>query len=185
MAVGERNSPDSELCQTGGVGFESVYQRFRTPVWRLALRMTEDREEALDACQEIFLRVWKGLPGFRGGSRLSTWVFQIAWNVLRSRSRRRALQAGRLGHRAGIEVAEILPDPGPGPERCTEAGELVERVEHCLKRLPDQQRAALWLHEAEGLSYEEIAGVLEIPVGTVRSRISRARAALRRLVEEG
>ena len=177
------SSPGS--WQTGEVSFESVYQRFRTPVWRLALRMTADREEALEACQEIFLRVWKGLPGFRGGSRLSTWVFQIAWNVLRSRARRRALEAGRLGTRAALEVAELLPDPGPDPERRSEAEELVERVERCLRRLPELQRVALWLFEGEGLSYEEIAGVLEIPVGTVRSRISRARAALRRLVEDG
>ncbi len=180
----EQDSPDARTWQTGDVEFESVYQRFRTPVWRLALRMSGDREDALDACQEIFLRVWKGLPGFRGRSRLSTWVFQIAWNVLRSRTRRRALQAGRLGTRTGIEVAEFLPDPAAGPERRAEAGELVERVEHGLSRLPDQQRAALWLFEAEGLSYEDIARVLEIPVGTVRSRIARARAALRRLVED-
>lgn len=180
----ERSSPDAESWHTGDVEFESVYQRFRTPVWRLALRMTGDREEALDACQEIFLRVWKGLPGFRGRSQLSTWVFQIAWNVLRSRARRRALQAGRLGTRAGLEVAELLPDPAPGPERGAEAGELVDRVERSLRRLPEQQRAALWLFEGEGLSYEEIARVLEIPVGTVRSRIARARAALRRLVED-
>jgi len=166
------------------MGFESVYQRFKTPVWRLALRMSPGREEALDACQEIFLRVWRGLPGFRRRSKLSTWVFQIAWNVLRTRARQRQLEAGRIGLPAGVEMVERLADPAPDPERCAAGGELIERADRCLKRLPELQRAALWLREGEGLSYDEIARVLDVPVGTVRSRISRARTALSRLMEE-
>ena len=183
MAV--RSSEDRpEPWQTGEVSFESVYQRFKTPVWRLALRMSPGREEALDACQEIFLRVWRGLPGFRRRARLSTWVFQIAWNVLRSRARQRQLQAGRIGPTAGLGVVEHLADPAPDPERRAAAGELIERVDRCLERLPELQRAALWLREGEGMSYDEIARILDVPVGTVRSRISRARAALSRLMEE-
>jgi len=174
---------DGEPWQTGTMGFETVYQRFRTPVWRLALRMSPDRDEALDACQEIFLRVWRGLPGFRRRSKLSTWVFQIAWNVLRTRARKRQLQAGRIGRPAGPEALEALADPAPGPERRAAAGELVERVDRCLRELPELQRVALWLREGEAMSYEEIADILDVPVGTVRSRIARARAALARRVE--
>ncbi len=182
MAVTSRQD-EPEPWQTGAMGFESVYQRFKTPVWRLALRMSPDRDEALDACQEIFLRVWRGLPGFRRRSTLSTWVFQIAWNVLRTRARQRQLQAGRIGRPAGPKTVGRFSDPATDPERCAAAGELVERVDRCLAQLPELQRAALWLREGEGMRYEEIARILDVPVGTVRSRISRARAALSRLME--
>ena len=72
--------------------FDQVYDRFRRPVWRLARRLTKSEEEALDTTQEIWLRVWRGLAGFRGEAKLSTWVFQVAWNYLRAHRRKMGRQ---------------------------------------------------------------------------------------------
>jgi RNA polymerase sigma-70 factor (ECF subfamily) len=164
------------------VVFDEVYERFRRPVWRLARRLTESEEEAFDATQEIFLRVWRGLPGFRGDAKLSTWVFQIAWNYLRSFRRQR----GR--HLAAVtdtddEAVVRAPDPNPGPERRAVAVDLLGRVADAVDGLPEHHRVVLWLRDGEDLSYADIAEVLDIPVGTVRSRLARARLALKRAVD--
>jgi RNA polymerase sigma-70 factor (ECF subfamily) len=167
------------------VTFEEVYERFRRPVWRLAYRMTGSEEEALDATQEIFLRVWRGLAGFRGEAKLSTWVFQIAWNYLRLHRRRsgRALQIVGPINDDGQRLLERTPDTGADPERRATASDMLERVSDAIDRLPEQARLVLWLRDGEGRSYQEIANVLDVPVGTVRSRLSRARQALKAEVE--
>jgi RNA polymerase sigma-70 factor (ECF subfamily) len=164
------------------VDFEEVYSRFRDPVWRLARRMTESEEEALDATQEIFLRVWKGLGGFRGEAKLSTWVFQIAWNYLRWH-RRRMGRHDQLVTAASQDAVGGVRDPHPDPERRAVASDLIDRVDAALKELAEHHAIVLWLRDGEGLSYREIAAVLDAPVGTVRSRLARARQALREAVE--
>jgi RNA polymerase sigma-70 factor (ECF subfamily) len=168
------------------VDFPEVYERFRTPIWRLARRLTRDEEEAFDTTQEIFLRVWKGLPGFRGEARLSTWVFQIAWNYLRAYRRKKGRQMEIVGDTVDgtPRVIDDVPDRAPDPERAAASRELLARVDGALRRLPEHQRVVVWLRDGEDLSYQEIAEVLDVPVGTVRSRLARARDALRHLVEE-
>ena len=173
------------MWQTVLVDFDQVYERFRLPVWRLARRLTRSEEEALDTTQEIFIRVWRGLPRFRGESKLSTWVFQIAWNYLRAHRRKmgrtfRIISEERNG---GQELVASVRDPGPDPERQARATELLERVEVALHQLPEHHRVVVWLRDGEGLSYHEIADTLDIPIGTVRSRLARAREALRAMVE--
>ncbi len=156
-------------------------------MWRLARRMTESEEEALDATQEIFLRIWRGLGGFRGEAKLSTWVFQIAWNYLRWHRRRMGRQHHLLEPASDLELGdEVLAraaDPGPDPERRAAASDRLARVEAALARLPEHHRVILWLRDGEGLGYEAIAAVLDLPIGTVRSRLARARESLRRAVE--
>jgi RNA polymerase sigma-70 factor (ECF subfamily) len=163
------------------VVFDEVYERFRRPIWRLARRLTENDEEAFDATQEIFLRVWRGLAAFRGDAKLSTWVFQIAWNYLRGHHRRQ----GR--HRAAVaggsdEMVIRTPDSAPDPERRALSADLLERVTRAIDQLPEHYRVVLWLRDGEDLSYSEIAAVLDLPVGTVRSRLARARDALKKAV---
>jgi RNA polymerase sigma-70 factor (ECF subfamily) len=167
------------------VDFDQVYERFRLPVWRLARRLTTTEEEALDTTQEIFLRVWRGLPGFRGEAKLSTWVFQIAWNYLRAHRRKmgRTLQIIGEDMIAAQEVVDSAVDTGPDPERRARATELLDRVEDALQRLPEHYRVVVWLRDGEDLSYQEIADALDVPIGTVRSRLARARETLRELVE--
>jgi len=161
-----------------------VYRRYRQPVWRLACRLTQSQEESLDACQEIFLRVWKGLPNFRGEAKLSTWVFQIAWNYLRwhRRKKNRGLAVVSDADDGGTSVIERMPDPSPDPERRAGSAELLGRVGGALRTLSEHHRAVLWLRDGEELSYEEIAAVLDVPIGTVRSRLARARAQLKKAV---
>jgi len=162
--------------------FEEVYRRFRRPVWSLARQFLGSESEALDATQEVFVRVWKGLPGFRGEAKLSTWVFQIAWNYLRSVRRKKGLQMYD-GTDGAEEVIRRIPDSAADPERRTLAAETLQRVQSALQRLPEQQRIVVWLRDGEDLSYEEIATVLDVPIGTVRSRLARARSALRSVAE--
>jgi RNA polymerase sigma-70 factor (ECF subfamily) len=167
------------------VEFGEVYERFKLPVWRLARRLTRSDEEALDTTQEIFLRIWRGLPGFRGEAKLSTWVFQIAWNYLRAHRRRmgRNLQFVSESMDGDRELAMIVRDPRADPERRAASVELLDQVEDALRELPEHYRVVVWLRDGEELSYQEIANVLDIPIGTVRSRLARARDALRRIVE--
>ncbi len=167
------------------VDFDEVYERFKLPVWRLARRLTRSDEEALDTTQEIFLRIWRGLPGFRGEAKLSTWVFQIAWNYLRAHRRRmgRNLQFISESMDGDRELAMIVRDPQADPERRAASVEILDRVEEALHELPEHYRVVVWLRDGEGLSYQEIADVLDLPIGTIRSRLARARDALRRIVE--
>ncbi len=173
------------MWQTGLVDFDQVYERFRLPVWRLARRLTTSEEEALDTTQEIFIRVWRGLPGFRGEAKLSTWVFQIAWNYLRAHRRKMGRKLQIIGEDlpASQDLVESAVDTGPDPERRTRATELLDRVEVALKELPEHYRVVVWLRDGEDLSYQEIADTLDVPIGTVRSRLARARRALKELVE--
>ena len=166
------------------VDFNEVYERFRRPVWRLARRFTGSEEEALDTTQEVFLRVWRGLPGFRGEARVSTWVFQIAWNHLRAHRRKLGRQPFMFGQGSDDDngLEDIVPDPQPDPERRAAAAETLDLVEAALRELPEHYQIVVWLRDGEELSYEEIARVLDVPIGTVRSRIARARALLRKAV---
>lgn len=163
--------------------FDDVYRRFRRPVWRLARRLTDSEDDALEASQEIFLRIWRGLAGFRGEAKLSTWVFQVAWNYLRRYRRQRAGRAPTVSlAEDGTALVEGLADDAPGPHRTAVASDLLDRVEEAIAGLPEPARVVLWLRDGEDLSYEEIARVLDVPIGTVRSRLARARAALREAV---
>lgn len=173
------------MWHTVSVDFDQVYDQFKLPVWRLARRLTRSDEEALDATQEIFLRVWRGLPGFRGEAKISTWVFQIAWNHLRAHRRRmgRNLHFISEGTDGDRELAMIARDPQADPERRATSVELLDRVEDALATLPEHYRVVVWLRDGEELSYREIADTLDLPIGTVRSRLARARDALRRIVE--
>ena len=174
------------MWHTGHVDFDQVYERFRLPVWRLARRLTNSQEEALDTTQEIFLRVWRGLPGFRGEAKLSTWVFQIAWNYLRAYRRKmgRSLESVTDEWPGGEDVIATARDMAPDPEQRARAAEALDRVEAALRELPEHYRVVVWLRDGEDLSYQEIADALDLPIGTVRSRLARARDALRRLTEQ-
>jgi RNA polymerase sigma-70 factor (ECF subfamily) len=174
------------VWQTVLVDFDKVYERFRLPVWRLARRLTNSEEEALDTTQEIFLRVWRGLAGFRGEAKLSTWVFQIAWNHLRAHRRKMGRQLRIISESLDDgtrEASAAVTDPGASPERQAAGIEMLDRVERALRDLPEDFRVIVWLRDGEDLSYQEIADALDVPIGTVRSRLARAREALRNAVE--
>jgi len=152
-------------------------------VYQLSLNLLGDHNEALDLSQEVFLRVFRTIQGFRGQSALRTWIYRIVVNQARNRQR-----WWRRRHRAQqVSLDEHLKDYGDFPEQTDGASpdrmlgrkELAERIRAALDTLPFDQRTAIVLREIDGLSYEEIGFSLGIAVGTVKSRLARAREALR------
>jgi RNA polymerase sigma-70 factor (ECF subfamily) len=152
-------------------------------VYQLSLNLLGDHNEALDLSQEVFLRVFRTLPGFRGQSTLRTWIYRIVVNQARNRQR-----FWRRRHRAQqVSLDEHMRDHGELPARGDEGSpdrllgqkQLAERIRTALEQLPFDQKTALVLREIDGLSYEEIGFSLGIAVGTVKSRLARAREALR------
>jgi len=177
---------DVELAERHRCGdpqaFNEVYARFEEMVFNLAFRLSGNYEEAADLTQEIFLRIYRHLGSFGGRSSLKTWIFRIAVNHCRDRlSRWRPLTQPLGDDPSEGEVA--YADPSRGPEELAVAADEGRRVTEGLAKLPPVFREAVVLRDIEGLSYEEIAEVLGVRIGTVRSRIARGRDHLRALLE--
>jgi RNA polymerase sigma-70 factor (ECF subfamily) len=151
-------------------------------VFALALHLLGDRDEALDLSQEVFLRVFRTLSGFRGQSALRTWIYRIVVNQARNRQRwwRRRHRAEQVSLDEHVQQFGDLESSGDlPPDRLLASKETAARIWQALDRLPFDQRTALILREVDGLRYEEIAFSLGVAVGTVKSRLTRARQALR------
>ena len=151
-------------------------------VVQLAINLLGDRDEALDLSQEVFLRVFRTIHRFRGHSSLRTWIYRIAVNQARNRHRfwRRRHRADQVSLDAHVAVhGDFIPADDAGPDRVLAQKELAEQLNHALDHLPFDQRTAIVLREVDGLSYEEIAYSLGVAIGTVKSRLTRARQALR------
>jgi len=163
-------------------GFEQIVRQNSGMVFSLAARFVGPTE-AEDVVQDTFLRAYRGLERFRGESSLKTWLFAIALNRARARHGTLARIRGvfsqtRAGE--GDEFAELdPPDSAASPEEATLLKERRSRLREAVRALPDEFREAVILRDLEGLSYEEVAQVLAVPVGTVRSRLARGRAQLK------
>jgi RNA polymerase sigma-70 factor (ECF subfamily) len=157
--------------QGDATAFSQLVDQHRARILRLCQRLLGNLEDAQDVAQETFLQAHVGLEGFRGGSRLYTWLYRIAVNRCRSALKRRGP--------AWEALDEALPDPGPTPERSLSQRERDGRVDRALQRLSADLRVVVVLRDGLGCSYAEIAEVLDVPLGTVKSRISAARWALR------
>lgn len=165
--------------------FDEVYSQFSEMVWNVTLRLAGDPDRAADLSQEIFLRIYRHLGGFRGRSALRTWVYRIALNHCRGRLSGGNRWSFRRLFEEGEETAEPLPDLSRGPEELAVASDDGRRVSEALMELPIEFREAVVLRDLEGLAYEEISAALGVPIGTVRSRIARGRERLRDLLERG
>jgi RNA polymerase sigma-70 factor (ECF subfamily) len=171
-----------ERCRQGDVAaFEPLVEKYRERVWRLAFHYLRDSEEARDVAQEAFIRAWQALPSFRGQSAFYTWLFRITMNVAMDRARQRASRGRALGtERVPEEDWErVMVDQAPGPEQTAARAEQRARIHQALATLPERHRTIIMLSDLEGLSYREIAEVLDIPIGTVMSRLHHARKRLR------
>ena len=157
-------------------------------VFQLAVNILGDRDEALDLSQEVFLSVFRTIHKFRGQSALKTWIYRIVINQARNRQRwfRRRHRADQVSIDAHQEVHGELPQPGDktSPDRALARKQLAERLRVAVDRLPFDQRTVIVLREIDGLSYDEIAFSSGVAVGTVKSRLTRARQALRRELHE-
>jgi RNA polymerase sigma-70 factor (ECF subfamily) len=157
----------------------STHQRM---VFTLGIHLLGDRDEALDLSQEVFLRVFRTLSSFRGQSALRTWIYRIVINQARNRQRwwRRRHRSSQVSLDDHLQQCGEMASKGDVlPDRLLASKETASRIWQALDRLPFDQRTALILREVDGLRYEEIAFSLGIAVGTVKSRLTRARHALR------
>ncbi len=170
--------PDAELvkrCQERDRNAtQELYRRYRDSVYRVAWKIVLDREDALDVTQDVFVRVLRSIDNFRQQSRVSTWITRITVNAAIDLLRRRRRAAAL--HRAISEE--------PQRESSFDTNLEEERVRAAITKLNEEQRTCLVLREMEGQSYEEIAESLGCSIGTVRSRIHRARARVRRLLTD-
>ena len=174
-----------QRCIAGdAAAFEPLVEKYRQRVWRLAYQVLHDREEAWDVAQEAFVRAFHSLSTFRGQSAFYTWLFRITVNVATDRHRQRGAQARAFGPERVTEEewTRSMPDPGRGPEQEATRAEQRERIRRALDALPPKARTIIMLSDVEGLSYREIAEVLNCPIGTVMSRLHNARKRLKGLL---
>jgi RNA polymerase sigma-70 factor (ECF subfamily) len=155
--------------------WEEIVEQHSPRVYRLAYRLTGNRHDAEDLTQEVFVRVFRSLSTYRPGT-FEGWLHRITVNLFLDGARRRQRQRTDA---LAEDAAERLPGDDPGPERAFEFRNLTDDVQQALSELPPEFRAAVVLSDIEGLSYEEVGEALGIKLGTVRSRIHRARARLR------
>ena len=185
--------PDKELVERAKRGDQSAFEELvlenQNRVYALALRLVNDRESAADLAQEAFVRAWQGLGTFQGESSFATWVYRLTTNLCIDWLRKQR-------RREGVAPSVSLDDEESGwaepadrdsdPHLLLEKSERGRALARGLDKLPDWQRRALVLRELSGLSYQEIGEALEVDLGTVKSRIARARQSLRKiLLEDG
>ena len=169
------NTGDEAAC----ADLVSIHQRM---VYSLALHLLGDRDEALDLSQEVFLRVFRTLSSFRGQSALRTWIYRIVINQARNRQRwwRRRYRSSQVSLDDHLQqFGDVESKTDVLPDRQLASKETSARIWQALDRLPFDQRTALILREVDGLRYDEIAFSLGVAVGTVKSRLTRARQTLR------
>ena len=161
--------------------FEGLVKEYEKNVYNLARRMTGDPEDAADMAQDAFIKAYNSLGSFRGDSKFSVWLYRIVSNLcldfLRSRKRRPTVSLS-VENDEGEDMEFDIADESQSPETLLEQKLTREAVRRGLDSLPPEQRQILLLREIQGLSYEEIAQVLELETGTVKSRIFRARKRL-------
>ncbi len=155
-----------------GDAFGILVERYERAVYHLCLRTTRDAEEARDCTQEAFLKAFRSLRTFKPGAKFSTWIFSIAYHAC----------CDRLGARKRFTDAELpdRADPAPGPAAVAEAQDDAHALRSAIDTLPEKYRAVITLYHLQGRQYEEIARVLELPMGTVKTHLFRAKDLLRK-----
>ena len=173
-------------CRKGdATAFDELVRRYKDRIYHVVYRFLGNREDALDVCQEVFVRAYRGIEEFRGASKVYTWLYSIAANLARNRMR----DGSRKG-RDKVTSLDALDAVAPGraeqvstasatPRDVAMDHELQALLQECLTELPDHYRLAFVLRTFEDLSYEEIADAMGCPVGTVKSRLNQARSMLR------
>ena len=182
--VDSREAALIRRCTAGDeVACAELVSEHQRMVYQLSLNLLNDHNEALDLSQEVFLRVFRTIHTFRGQSSLRTWIYRIVINQARNRQRwwRRRHRSQQISLDQHIRDHGDVPErtDGGSPDRMLGRKQLAERIRAALDRLPFDQKTAIVLREIDGLSYEEIGFSLGIAVGTVKSRLARAREGLR------
>ena len=182
---GEEASILTELKSGSEEAYAWLIERFHQPVYGLVYRMLNDPADAADTTQEVFLKVFRGMRRFQGEASLKTWIYRIA---IHEASNHRRWWFRHKGRETSMEqeaarasaLRETLVDPGQSPFENAAQEEVRAKVEAELRQVPEPYRSTVILRDIEGLSYEEIAEILEISLGTVKSRLMRGREALKK-----
>jgi len=185
--------PDAEAVRRARTGDEGAFEHLvlshQRRTFNVAYRILGDHDEALDLTQEVFIQAHRSLGQFRGEARFGSWLLAIAVNQCRNRlkhwQRRARSKHDSLSAPIGEEGSDLqreLPDPGTTAAEALEGRQLEELVNEELKHVDEEYRTVLVLRELQGVAYEEIARMLEVPIGTVKSRLHRGRAELRELL---
>jgi RNA polymerase sigma-70 factor (ECF subfamily) len=169
--------------------FDEIVARYKDEIYTYIRRMISNRDDAEDLAQEVFVRAFASIKSFRRESNLRTWLYRIATNLCIDKYRRKGVEKQFVTslEREDPEDEEPnpidIPDNKYDPERMYEHSELQMKIQKALLKLPEKQRAVILLFDLEGMSYEEIAKVVDCPVGTVKSRLFNARLQLRKLLQ--
>lgn len=165
------------------IAYETLIRHYHQPVYNLVYRLLNDPADANDVVQEVFFKVFRNIVAFRGQSSLKTWVYRIAVNEAHNHrrwfTRHRRQEIGLERDEEERSYQDTLSDPGPSPFKLAADDEAHHILENAIEGLNPTFRAAVVLRDVEDLSYEEIAEILQINLGTVKSRIMRGREALR------
>jgi len=182
MSMEDSDTKLVELVQRGDrAAFNMLVLKYQHKVMKLVTRYVRDQAEAEDITQEAFIKAYRALPAFRGESAFYTWLYRIAINTAKNSlmsSRRRLVDYDLDLQDPEDYASQVLLKDSDTPEGMLLTDEIRQTVQEAMEQLPDDLREAITLRELEGLSYEEIAQVMDCPVGTVRSRIFRAREAI-------
>lgn len=173
-----------QRVQSGDFGaMDELVERHYRSVFNLAFRLSGNYDDAQDVVSEAFIRVHNALPNFRGEANFTTWLYRIVKNVfLDERKKQRIRSHSSLEEMVDLEdsaVSRQIEDPLPGPQSLVERGERAETIQRAVQTLPEAQRVMVALYHFNHRSYEEIAEVMGLPIGTVKSRLNRARLALK------
>jgi RNA polymerase sigma-70 factor (ECF subfamily) len=192
--IPSESQPDHVLilgCQAGDMkAAEALFRRYHAPVHNLVARMVRNGPETEDLVQDVFLKAFRGIGGFKGASSFRTWLYQIATNTCLNhlaKAERRFVHDSLeqpLGADLDQTLGDRLPAPGPVPEEAAVTAEIYRRVGEAVERLPPDFRAVLVLRDFQDLSYEEVAQALDLNLGTVKSRLARARRQVQKWVED-
>lgn len=165
--------------------YDELVRIYSASIYHVAYRMLGDSADASDVVQDIFLKVFRNIGGFKGEAALKTWIFKIAFseilNRLRWWKRRHRFSTMSLDEQSnGAPAGDYVADCGPTPEEILQSKEREKAIQQALSRLSHEHRSIVVLRDIEGFSYNEIADVLGISMGTVKSRLARARADLKK-----
>lgn len=173
--------------------FKLLVERYQRKVYGIALGMLKDREEAMDVAQEAFVKVHRYLDHFKGDASFYTWLYRITVNVCIDVIRKRGSAKGeavefddamQLDTAEATTLGTLGSRLGTNPQKSALRRELAEKIQEALEQVPEKHRAILLLREIEGMSYEELAKVLQIPKGTVMSRLFHARAKVQKILSD-
>jgi RNA polymerase sigma-70 factor (ECF subfamily) len=172
--------------------FKLLVERYQRKVYAVALGMLKDREEAMDVSQEAFVKVYKYLDHFKGDASFYTWLYRITVNICIDVIRKRAGSGGEhaeFDETMPMDVSEanigaLGSRLGTNPQKSALRRELAEKIQEALAAVPEKHRAILLLREMEGMSYEDLSRTLDIPKGTVMSRLFHARAKVQKILSQ-